>query len=147
MELRARVFIQAIKRDRMADRRYAEPDFNPDHEFNRTMIGLALKIVLIVIGVLILLMSSMTIWYSFRFGMPIIHTIKWIVNLSKGRFEEPRNRKGRPRSRNKREAKQPYRLFTEVFESMEQLTETLKKTSKTARKSKRPGGMDRRALP
>jgi hypothetical protein len=42
------------------------PIYNPDHEFNRTMIGLALKIVLLVIGVLIVLMSSMTIWYSFR---------------------------------------------------------------------------------
>ncbi|MDN5388523.1 MULTISPECIES: sensor histidine kinase [Bacillus] len=111
------------------------PIYNPDHEFNRTMIGLALKIVLLVIGVLIVLMSSMTIWYSFRFGMPIIHTIKWIVNLSKGRFEEPRNRKGRPQSRNKKgKRKQPYRLFTEVFESMEQLTETLKKDEQNRKK-------------
>ena len=67
--------------------------------------------------------------------MPIIHTIKWIVNLSKGRFEEPRNRKGRPRSRNKKgKRKQPYRLFTEVFELMEQLTETLKKDEQNRKK-------------
>ncbi|MFN2744242.1 sensor histidine kinase [Bacillus sp. z60-18] len=111
------------------------PIFNPDHEFNRSMIGLALKIILFVIAILLVLMSVMTLWYSFRFGMPIIHTIKWIANLSKGRFEEPKNRKGRPRSRNKKgKRKQPYRLFNEVFESMEQLMETLQKDEQNRKK-------------
>ncbi|NPC94141.1 HAMP domain-containing histidine kinase [Bacillus sp. WMMC1349] len=113
----------------------ANPIFNPDHEFNRSMIGLALKVVLIVIGSLLLFMIGMTLWYSFRFGMPIIHTIKWIVNLSKGHFEEPKNRKGWPKSMNKkRKRKQPYRLFTEVFDSMEQLTETLKENEQNRKK-------------
>ncbi|ASB90748.1 HAMP domain-containing sensor histidine kinase [Bacillus sonorensis] len=111
------------------------PIYNPDHEFNRSMVSLAIKIIVLMIGILLFLITIMTLWYSFRFGMPIIHTIKWIVNLSKGRFEEPKNRKGLPRSRNKKgKRKQPYRLFTEIFESMEQLMETLKKDEQNRKK-------------
>ncbi|KMM56211.1 histidine kinase [Bacillus glycinifermentans] len=111
------------------------PIYNPDHEFNRSIIGLALKIIVLMIGILLFSITIMTLWYSFRFGMPIIHSIKWVVNLSKGRFEEPKNRKGLPRSRNKKgKRKQPYRLFNEVFESMEQLTETLKKDEQDRKK-------------
>ncbi|MCY8519980.1 sensor histidine kinase [Bacillus atrophaeus] len=111
------------------------PVYIPDHEFNKSFLKFALKALFLIMGALVFMLCLMTIYYSFRFGLPILHTIKWLVNLSKGRLEEPRNRKGRPVSKNKKgKTKQPYRFFGEIFESMDQLTETLKRDKKNREK-------------
>lgn len=111
------------------------PVYIPDHEFNKSFLKNVLKTLFLLIGILVFMICMLTIWYSFRFGWPLFHTIRWLVNLSKGRLEEPRNRKGRPVSKNKKgKTKQPFRFFSEIFESMDQLTDTLKRDKENREK-------------
>ncbi len=75
-----------------------------------------MKTLFLLIGILVFMICILTIWYSFRFGWPLFHTIKWLVNLSKGRLEEPKNRKGQPVSKNKkRQNKATVPLFRRDF--------------------------------
>ncbi|ALC82327.1 MULTISPECIES: HAMP domain-containing sensor histidine kinase [Bacillus] len=107
----------------------------PDDDFNRILSFSALKNFLIIICFLFFVIVLFALWYSFRFGAPIFHTIRWVYNLAKGNFYEPLNRKGRPVSKKKNgKVKQPYRLFNEVIVSLEKLTATLETNEKNRNK-------------
>ena len=91
------------------------PVYIPDHEFNKSFLRNVMKTLFLLIGILVFMICILTIWYSFRFGWPLFHTIKWLVNLSKGRLEEPKNRKGQPVSKTKRQNKTAVPLFRRDF--------------------------------
>lgn len=107
----------------------------PDDDFNQMLSFSALKNFLIIICFLFFVIVLFALWYSFRFGAPIFHTIRWVYNLAKGSHYEPLNRKGRPVSKKKNgKVKQPYRLFNEVIVSLEQLTATLETNERNRKK-------------
>ncbi len=91
------------------------PVYIPDHEFNKSFLRNVMKTLFLLIGILVFMICILTIWYSFRFGWPLFHTIKWLVNLSKGRLEEPKNRKGQPVSKNKKAKQSDRSAFSPRF--------------------------------
>ncbi|KAF1678365.1 HAMP domain-containing sensor histidine kinase [Bacillus mexicanus] len=127
--------VNILNQDRWLVATVPNPVYVTDQEFNDSFLKVVLKAMFLVLAVLFLYIIWMTVWYMFRFGLPIFHTIKWLVNLSKGKLEEPKNRKGRPVSKNKKgKIKHPYRFFGEIFESMDQLTETLSRDKRNREK-------------
>lgn len=129
------ISVKILNKDRWMVATVPNPVYVTDQEFNKSFLKVVLKAMFLIMGVLFLYIIWMTIWYMFRFGLPIFHTIKWLVNLSKGKLEEPKNRKGLPVSKNKKgKIKQPYRFFGEIFESMDQLTETLRRDKRNREK-------------
>ncbi|MGG5775339.1 two-component system sensor histidine kinase YvrG [Bacillus subtilis] len=129
------ISVKILNKDRWMVATVPNPVYVTDQEFNKSFLKVVLKAMFLVMAVLFIYIIWMTVWYMFRFGLPIFHTIRWLVNLSKGKLEEPRNRDGRPVSKNKKgKIKQPYRFFGEIFESMDQLTETLRRDKRNREK-------------
>ncbi|MFP9166930.1 hypothetical protein ACLI1Y_16360, partial [Enterococcus faecalis] len=96
------ISVKILNKDRWMVATVPNPVYVTDQEFNKSFLKVVLKAMFLVMAVLFMYIIWMTVWYMFRFGLPIFHTIRWLVNLSKGKLEEPRNREGRPVSKNKK---------------------------------------------
>ncbi|MFS0656126.1 sensor histidine kinase [Bacillus sp. 179-C3.3 HS] len=89
----------------------------------------------IIAGLALAVIIVMTLWYSYRYGLPIYHIIRWLIFLSRNKLQEPTNRKGIPVSKNKKgRIKREYRLFEDILKTMDQLTHTLKENEVNRKK-------------
>ncbi|MBM7362660.1 sensor histidine kinase [Priestia taiwanensis] len=94
-----------------------------------------LKAILVAIMLLILLIASLAFWYGKKFGIPILHIMRWVNNMSEGKLEEPRNKKGKKPLLNKRNVlHKRYRVFKGVLVSLESLGDTLKRNAEEQKK-------------
>ncbi|MGF7087636.1 signal transduction histidine kinase [Kroppenstedtia sanguinis] len=80
-----------------------------------------------------LLWALMTVVIAFlfgrRLGSPILHMMNWLKNLSHGKLQEPKDKRGRPVSRSgEGKLHRPYRVYREVIQSLDSLTGSLKQT-------------------
>src|SRR5690606_693667 len=65
--------------------------------------------------------------FGHRLGSPILHMMNWLKNLSNGKLQEPKDKRGRPASRSgEGRLRRPYRVYREVIQSLDSLTGSLK---------------------
>ncbi|MFD0620423.1 sensor histidine kinase [Paenibacillus sp. GCM10027629] len=82
----------------------------------------------ILLGIIIILLAIIALWYGHRFGTPILHMIDWLKHLAQGRFMEPVDRKGYARSMNRSgRMKRRFQTYAEMIDSLHYLTESLQK--------------------
>jgi signal transduction histidine kinase len=110
-------------------------NYSPAHVTDGVIWISFLKRVLIIIVLLILLTTSLSFWYGKKFGIPILHIMRWVNNMSEGQLEEPRNQKGqRPLLNKKGVLHKRYRVFKDVITSLESLRFTLKRNKEEQQK-------------
>ncbi|MBG9823697.1 histidine kinase [Bacillus safensis] len=109
--------------------------YSPDELYDKERDALNQYTTILIAGLALTIIIVMTLWYSYRYGLPIYHIIRWLIFLSKNKLQEPTNRKGIPVSKNKKgRIKREYRLFEDILKTMEQLTLTLKENEENRRK-------------
>jgi signal transduction histidine kinase len=110
-------------------------NYTPDSVTN-TEVGWALLEAMILFGtILILLTTILSFLYGKKFGIPILHIMRWINNMSEEQLEEPRNKKGkRPLLNKKGVLHKRYRTFKDVLTSLESLSFTLKRNKEEQQK-------------
>ncbi|MFD1407812.1 sensor histidine kinase [Kroppenstedtia eburnea] len=65
--------------------------------------------------------------FGHRLGSPILHMMNWLKNLSHGKLQEPKDKRGCPVSRSgEGKLRRPYRVYREVIQSLDSLTGSLK---------------------
>ncbi|USK36447.1 HAMP domain-containing histidine kinase (plasmid) [Bacillus sp. F19] len=103
---------------------YYSPDSITDRVINRSFIK---SFVLVSIS-LVILIIGLAIWYGKKFGMPLLHMMRWINNMSEGNLSEPMNKKGQNPLYNKIGIlDKKYVVFKDVLKSLEILLLTLRK--------------------
>lgn len=109
--------------------------YSPDGLYDKETDALNQYTTILIAGLVITVIIVMTLWYSYRYGLPIYHIIRWLIFLSRNKLQEPTNRKGIPISKNKKgRIKREYRLFEDILKTMDQLTLTLKENEANRRK-------------
>ncbi|MCY7583400.1 HAMP domain-containing histidine kinase [Bacillus safensis] len=109
--------------------------YSPDELYDKETDALNQYTTILNAGLALTIIIVMTSWYSYRYGLPIYHIIRWLIFLSKNKLQEPTNRKGIPFSKNKKgRIKREYRLFEDILKTMDQLTLTLKENEANRRK-------------
>ncbi|OLP65209.1 hypothetical protein BACPU_17430 [Bacillus pumilus] len=109
--------------------------YSPDELYNVETEALNQYTTILIAGLVLTIIIVMTLWYSYRYGLPIYHIIRWLIFLSKNKLQEPTNRKGIPVSKNKKgRIKREYRLFEDILKTMDQLTHTLKENEANRKK-------------
>ncbi|WP_345808159.1 HAMP domain-containing sensor histidine kinase [Bacillus pumilus] len=109
--------------------------YSPDGLYDKETDALNQYTTILIAGLAITIIIVMTLWYSYRYGLPIYHIIRWLIFLSRNKLQEPTNRKGIPISKNKKgRIKREYRLFEDILKTMDQLTLTLKENEANRRK-------------
>ncbi|MFP3811413.1 MULTISPECIES: HAMP domain-containing sensor histidine kinase [Bacillus] len=109
--------------------------YSPDGLYDKETDALNQYTTILIAGLVITVIIVMTLWYSYRYGLPIYHIIRWLIFLSRNKLQEPTNRKGIPISKNKKgRIKREYRLFEDILKTMDQLTLTLKENEENRRK-------------
>ncbi|KLL00414.1 histidine kinase [Bacillus pumilus] len=109
--------------------------YSPDELYDKETDALNQYRTILIAGLALTIIIVMTLWYSYRYGLPIYHIIRWLIFLSKNKLQEPTNRKGIPVSKNKKgRIKREYRLFEDILKTMDQLTHTLKENEANRRK-------------
>jgi signal transduction histidine kinase len=90
---------------------------------------------LIVSSILVALIIVLGLWYGKKFGVPLLHTLNWVNDLSEGKHASPFNKKGKSPLLNKAgKLSKRYIFFKEVVDSLETLTLTLKKNEQLQQK-------------
>jgi signal transduction histidine kinase len=112
---------------------------NPYHSRQSITDGIVnrsfLKGFLIVSLILISLIVILGLWYGKKFGVPLLHTLKWINDLSEGKHACPLNKKGKSPLLNKSgRLKKKYSFFQDVVLSLETLTSSLQKSEQLQQK-------------
>jgi signal transduction histidine kinase len=112
---------------------------NPYHSRQAITDGIVnqsfIKGFLIVSAVLVALIIVLGLWYGKKFGVPLLHTLKWINDLSEGNHASPLNKKGKsPLLNTTGRLKKKYSFFKDVVLSLETLTSTLKKNERLQQK-------------
>jgi signal transduction histidine kinase len=80
----------------------------------------------ILLLILIAVLLSWTFWYARKFGMPLITMMKWIQNLSSGKYQQPYDQHGQAVMTNKKgKLKRKYRLYKDLITNLSLLTDTL----------------------
>ncbi|MFD2118099.1 sensor histidine kinase [Paenibacillus yanchengensis] len=101
-------------------------------------IRLFTTIAIVMLVSLLIIFIAISLWYAHRFGMPMLHMLTWLNQLSKGVYEEPIDRKGRSYSKLKNgRYKQRFRIFADMLQSMEHLTKTLRSDASMRLENKR----------
>ncbi|MGX9292929.1 sensor histidine kinase [Bacillus sp. A015] len=109
--------------------------YSPDELYDKETDALNQYTTILIAGLALTIIIVMTLWYSYRYGLPIYHIIRWLIFLSRNKLQEPTNRKGIPVSKNKKgRIKREYRLFEDILKTMDQLTNTLKENEANRRK-------------
>lgn len=109
--------------------------YSPDELYDKETEALNQYTTFLIVGLALTIIIVMTLWYSYRYGLPIYHIIRWLIFLSRNKLQEPTNRKGIPVSKNKKgRIKREYRLFEDILKTMDQLTNTLKENEANRRK-------------
>ncbi|WP_353854587.1 HAMP domain-containing sensor histidine kinase [Bacillus sp. Bos-x628] len=109
--------------------------YSPDELYDKETEALNQYTTILIAGLALTIIIVMTLWYSYRYGLPIYHIIRWLIFLSRNKLQEPTNRKGIPVSKNKKgRIKREYRLFEDILKTMDQLTHTLKENEANRRK-------------
>ncbi|AVM25367.1 HAMP domain-containing sensor histidine kinase [Bacillus pumilus] len=109
--------------------------YSPDELYEKETDALNQYTTILIAGLALTVIIVMTLWYSYRYGLPIYHIIRWLIFLSRNKLQEPTNRKGIPVSKNKKgRIKREYRLFEDILKTMDQLTHTLKENEVNRRK-------------
>ncbi|AOZ89365.1 two-component sensor histidine kinase [Bacillus xiamenensis] len=109
--------------------------YSPDELYDKETEALNQYTTFLIAGLALTIIVVMTLWYSYRYGLPIYHIIRWLIFLSRNKLQEPTNRKGIPVSKNKKgRIKREYRLFEDILKAMDQLTNTLKENEANRRK-------------
>lgn len=109
--------------------------YSPDELYDKETDALNQYTTILNAGLALTIIIVMTSWYSYRYGLPIYHIIRWLIFLSRNKLQEPTNRKGIPVSKNKKgRIKREYRLFEDILKTMDQLTLTLKENEANRRK-------------
>ncbi|KEP28150.1 HAMP domain-containing sensor histidine kinase [Bacillus zhangzhouensis] len=109
--------------------------YSPDELYDKETDALNQYRTILIAGLALTIIIVMTSWYSYRYGLPIYHIIRWLIFLSRNKLQEPTNRKGIPVSKNKKgRIKREYRLFEDILKTMDQLTNTLKENEANRRK-------------
>jgi signal transduction histidine kinase len=110
---------------------YYSPDEITDGMINRSFI----KGFLIVSTVLIIFITVLGLWYGKKFGVPLLYMMKWINDMSDGKYVSPLNKKGVNPLQNKAGVlHKRYAFFKDVVYSLEKLTSTLKKNEQIQQK-------------
>lgn len=67
--------------------------------------------------------------YGWYISKPLFHLILWLKQLSRGVYEEPKDRRGVPASQGKRPDtfRRPYHLYSDLIRHMRQFTELLRR--------------------
>lgn len=100
---------------------YYHPD-NSNMPGNKAII----KNVIIVFSGLLCILILLSFLLAKNFGLPILHIMKWLENLSNNDFSEPLSKKGRPLSQDsKGDLKKAYKIFAEVIGALRALTVSL----------------------
>ncbi|OIU69760.1 sensor histidine kinase [Rossellomorea aquimaris] len=112
---------------------------NPYHSRQSITDGIVnqsfIKGFLIVSAILISLIVILGLWYGKKFGVPLLHTLKWINDLSQGKHASPLNKKGKSPLLNKSgRLKKKYSFFKDVVHSLETLTSSLQKNEQLQQK-------------
>ena len=76
--------------------------YSPDELYDKETEALNQYTTLLIAGLALTIIIVMTLWYSYRYGLPIYHIIRWLIFLSRNKLQEPTNRKGIPVSKIKR---------------------------------------------
>ncbi|KPL59257.1 sensor histidine kinase [Rossellomorea vietnamensis] len=110
---------------------YYSPDAITDGMINRSFI----KGFLIVSSVLGILITVLGLWYGKKFGVPLLYMMKWINDMSDGKYISPLNKKGINPLQNKTGMlHKRYAFFKDVVHSLEKLSSTLKENEQIQQK-------------
>ncbi|GGE83812.1 sensor histidine kinase [Priestia taiwanensis] len=103
-------------------------NYSPEHITDEIINGSLLKSLGIITLIIIILIIGLSFWYGQRFGVPLLYMMKRINNMSEGKLEEPKNKKGKISILNKDgNLNKKYKIFNEVFTSLDTLAFNLKK--------------------
>jgi signal transduction histidine kinase len=107
------------------------PDAITDGIINRSFI----KGFLIVSSFLGILITVLGLWYGKKFGVPLLYMMKWINDMSVGKYISPSNKKGINPLHNKTGLlHKRYAFFKDVVHSLEKLSLTLKENEQIQQK-------------
>ncbi|MFC7786832.1 sensor histidine kinase [Rossellomorea sp. GCM10028870] len=110
---------------------YYSPDAITDNMIDRSFIK-GFLIVSTILGLMIILLG---LWYGKKFGVPLLYMMKWINDMSEGKYVIPLNKKGVSPLLNKAGMlHKRYAFFKDVVHSLEKLTSTLKKNEQIQKK-------------
>ncbi|WP_299744447.1 sensor histidine kinase KdpD [uncultured Rossellomorea sp.] len=110
---------------------YYSPDAITDGMIDRSFIK-GFLIVSTILGLMIILLG---LWYGKKFGVPLLYMMKWINDMSEGKYVIPLNKKGVSPLLNKAGMlHKRYAFFKDVVHSLEKLTSTLKKNEQIQKK-------------
>jgi signal transduction histidine kinase len=102
--------------------------YSPDSLTNSIIDSSFLNGFLIISATLVTMLIGLAIWYGKKFGIPLLHMMRWINNLSSGNLSKPLNKKGQDPLLNKMGAlDKKYIIFSDVLKSLETLSLTLKR--------------------
>ncbi|WP_191567396.1 sensor histidine kinase [Metabacillus idriensis] len=101
--------------------------YNPDSLSGQAVNKVVIQKIFLTLTILFCILLLLSFLLAKKFGLPILHIMKWLENLSKSNFTEPANKKGVPSSMNRKGVlKKGYRIFGEVIASLNTLTQSLK---------------------
>lgn len=77
--------------------------------------------------ILMIFLVLITILYTRKLSIPLIHIMNWLQQIAGGTYDEPTNQKRRPKSQTASgKLKRPFKLYRDVIESLQVLSTTLK---------------------
>ncbi|BDG34053.1 HAMP domain-containing sensor histidine kinase [Parageobacillus thermoglucosidasius] len=113
----------------------SNPYYSPDHITDSIIGASLLNSFLVVFGILLVFAVAVSIWYSKKFGKPLLYMMKWISNMSKGNYMAPKDKKGRiPILNKKGSLHKRYKIFREIVDSLYTLSNTLQQNEETQRR-------------
>ncbi|GAA0135792.1 HAMP domain-containing sensor histidine kinase [Paenibacillus sp. YSY-4.3] len=78
---------------------------------------------------LLLACGALALWQGNKFGLPVLHVMRWLQNLAQRQYKEPADRNGRPRSKRRSgRLKRRYRAYAEVIHSVQELSGQLERS-------------------
>lgn len=76
--------------------------------------------------ILLLACGGLALWQGNRFGLPMLHVMRWLEQLAQRHYKEPNDRHGRPSSKRRSgRLKHRYKAYAEVVYSVEELSQQL----------------------
>ncbi|WHX47580.1 HAMP domain-containing sensor histidine kinase [Paenibacillus woosongensis] len=76
--------------------------------------------------ILLLACGGLALWQGNKFGLPMLHVMRWLEHLAHRQYKEPIDRHGRPISKRRSgRLKRRYKAYAEVVDSVQKLSQQL----------------------
>lgn len=87
---------------------------------------------------LLLACGALAFWQGNKFGLPMLHVMRWLQTLAQRQYKEPVDRNGRPRSKKRSgRLKRKYQAYGEVIHSVQELSCQLERSELERERSDR----------